>query len=96
MRPYKGGCQGIWKNKNKFIFNTGKENHNKIPLIIIISKISKIIIMIMVKISTWGSPNVQYLDMGVAGQKGWEPLVNIHYKLMESLFVGPVDILCSL
>ena len=33
------------------------------------------IIMIMVKISAWGSPNLQYLDMGVTGQKGWETLL---------------------
>ena len=30
----------------------------------------------MVKVSAWGSPDLQYLDMGVAGQKGWEPLVD--------------------
>ena len=30
--------------------------------------------MIKVKISTWGSLNLQYLDMGVAGQKGWGTL----------------------
>ena len=30
--------------------------------------------MIMVKISPWGSPNLQYLDMGVGSQKGWETL----------------------
>ena len=30
--------------------------------------------MIMVNISAWGSPNLQYLDMVVAGQKGWEAL----------------------
>ena len=29
----------------------------------------KIIIMIMVKISAWGSPNLQYLDMGGRGSK---------------------------
>ena len=28
----------------------------------------------MVKISPWGSPNLQYLDMGVVGQKGWKTL----------------------
>ena len=30
------------------------------------------IIMIVVKMSAWGSPNVQYLDKGVAGLKGWK------------------------
>ena len=34
--------------------------------------------MIMVKMSAWGSPNVHYLDMGVAGQKGWEALHQAH------------------
>ena len=28
----------------------------------------------MVKISPWGSPNLQYLDMGVGGQKDWKTL----------------------
>ena len=37
------------------------------------------IIMIVVKMSAWGSPNVQYLDKGVAGQKGWEILI---YRLI--------------
>ena len=32
------------------------------------------IIMIMLKISAWGSANLQYLDTGVAGQEGWETL----------------------
>ena len=35
----------------------------------------KMIIMIVVNISAWGSPNVHYLDMGVTCQKGWETLV---------------------
>ena len=39
----------------------------------------KMIIMIVVKMSAWGSPNVQYLDKGVAGQKGWEILI---YRLI--------------
>ena len=30
--------------------------------------------MIMVKINALGSPNLQYLGTGVAGQKGWETL----------------------
>ena len=29
----------------------------------------------MVKISPWGSLNLQYLDMGVAGQKGGKPVL---------------------
>ena len=29
----KGGRQGKCKNKNKFIFNMGRENRHKIPLI---------------------------------------------------------------
>ena len=32
------------------------------------------IIMIVVKMSAWGSPNVQYLDKGVAGLKCWKTL----------------------
>ena len=32
------------------------------------------IIMIVINISVWGSPNVHYLDMGVTFQKGWETL----------------------
>ena len=38
----------------------------------------------MVKISVWGSPNIQYLDMGVAGKKGWETLLSSYY-LTENL-----------
>ena len=34
----------------------------------------KIIIMIVVKMSAWGSPNVHYLDKGITGQKGWDTL----------------------
>ena len=47
--------------------------------------------MIMVKICPWGSPNLQFLDMGVVGQKGWETLpydivcdVNTTYCKMQS------------
>ena len=43
----------------------------------------KIIIMIMVKISPWGSLNLQYPFMGVAGQKGWEALIYIHVKIQK-------------
>mgnify|MGYP006120463767 CR=1 FL=1 len=39
VRPYKGGRRGKCKNKNQFLFNTGRGNHHKIPLII--SQISK-------------------------------------------------------
>ena len=46
----------------------GRENCHKIPLIM------GQILMIMVKISPLGSLNLQYLDMGVTGQKGWETL----------------------
>ena len=53
--------------------NMGRENNNKPSL--------KIIIMIMVKISSWGSlMNLQYLDIGVVGQKGWKPCANVMMK----------------
>ena len=58
--------------KNNFFSKGERENHHKIPLII--NQMKKRIIMIMVKISAWGSPNLQYLDMGVAGEKGLETL----------------------
>ena len=41
--------------------NMGRENNNKPSL--------KIIIMIMVTISPWGSPNLQYLDIGGRGSR---------------------------
>ena len=47
---------------NFFSIQEGKITNNKQKF--------KIIIMIMV----WGSTILQYLDMGVAGQKGWETL----------------------
>ena len=40
--------------------------------------------MIMVKISPWGLPNLQYLDIGVAGQKGWETLLYSINVLMKN------------
>ena len=45
--------------------------------------------MIMVKISPWGSPNLQYLDIGVAGQKGWETL---NYRLPNVTYIVVVGI----
>ena len=50
----------------------GRENHHKIPAIT--SEISKMIIMIMFKISAWGSANVHYLDKEVWG----DMLLNVH------------------
>ena len=68
-----GGHQGKFIKTKNDLFNMGRGNHYKIPAII--SQSLKIIIMIMVKISAWGSSNLQYLDMGgVAGQKCWEAL----------------------
>ena len=63
--------------------------------------------MIMVKMSRWGSPNLQYLDMGVAGQKGWETLIQPislycrrnrrslrHFSILISLISSIQRLLC--
>ena len=48
--------------------------------------------MIMVKISPWGWPNLQYLDMGVAGQKGWETLLYCKTVVKKVQLVSQITI----
>ena len=64
--------KGKFKKTTNDFFNMGREIIIKYQQIR--SQNLKMIIMTMVNIGVWGFPNVHYLDMGVAGQKGWETL----------------------